>query len=227
MIMNKDQKIKELFKNDCHLGHKKNKVHPKAKKYIYTYNNGVSIIDLNKTVDLLEKAKNFIIDLQKNNKKILVVATKKILSDSIKNICEKYNLSYINLKWPSGLLTNFETLTKNVKKLKNMRKDKEEEKWDQYVKHEQIKLAKKLNKLEKFYGGIESLEKIPDAIFIIDIKKEKNALKEALFKKIPVIAIVDTNVDPNFVDYPIPANDDSLSSVQFIVEELFSSYNNK
>lgn len=225
--MNKDNKIKELFKNDCHLGHKKNKVHPKAKKYIYTYNNGISIIDLNKTVDLLEQAKKYILDLQKNNKKLLVVATKKILSEAIKNICQKYNLPYVNIKWPAGLLTNFETLTKNVKKLKNLRKEKEEGKWNQYVKHEQIKLEKKLKKLEKFYQGIESLEKIPDAIFIIDIKKEKNAFKEAISQKIPIIAIVDTNVDPSLINYPIPANDDSLSSVQYIVEDLFSSINNK
>ncbi len=225
--MNKNQKIIELFKNDCHLGHKKNKIHPKAKKFIYTYKNGISIIDLNKTFEFLEKAKKFINDLKKNNKKILVVATKKIISDSVKNICIKYNLPYVNLKWPAGLLTNFETLTKNIKKLKNMRKDKEEGKWNQYVKHEQIKLEKKLSKLEKFYGGLESLEKIPDAIFIIDIKKEKNAFKETLSKKIPIVAIVDTNVDPSSVDFPIPANDDSLNSVLYIVEELFSLYNNK
>lgn len=221
---NTDKKIQELFDASCHLGHKKNKIHPKAKKYIYTFEQGTSIIDLTKTVDFLEKAKKFIQELAKNKKKILIVATKKIASGFVGQICQANNIAYINNKWPAGLMTNFETINKNIKKLKQMTKEKEEGEWKKFVKHEQIKLEKKLKKLEKFYGGIALLEKLPDALFIIDIKKEKNALIEAKKMNIPVVAIVDTNVNPDQVDYPIPANDDASSSIEYIVKEVINSY---
>jgi len=225
--MNINKKIEELFKNGCHLGHQKNKIHPKAKKYIYTIENGVSIIDLTQTVEFLEKAKKYIYNLSENKKTLLVVGTKKIFSNFIKEFCQEREIPYVNLKWPAGLLTNFETLTKNVEKLKKMKKDKEERVWNKLVKHERLKLERKLNKLEKFYGGIELLKKLPDALFIIDIKKEKNAFKEALAKKVPVIAIVDTNVNSENVDYPIPANDDSLSSIQYLIQEILNCYSKK
>ncbi|MGB9883551.1 MAG: 30S ribosomal protein S2 [Microgenomates group bacterium] len=223
-MSNQDKKIQELFDAGCHLGHKKNKIHPKAKKYIYTFEQGTSIIDLTKTAALLEKAKEFISQLAKEKKSLVVVATKKIASNLIGEICQTSNIAYINQKWPAGLLTNFETISKNIKKLKDMKKQKEDGEWKKFVKHEQIKLEKKLKKLEKFYGGIASLEKLPDALFIIDIKKEKNAVKEAKSMSIPIIAIVDTNVNPDQVDYPIPANDDSVSSIEYIVKEIVSAY---
>lgn len=217
-------KIEKLFEAGVHLGHKKNKIHPKAKKYIYTIDQGVSIINLEKTVELLEKAKQFIKDLKKDKKNILFVGTKKVASLIISKICEEKNIPFISVKWPAGLITNFETINKNIKKLKKLKKEKEEGAWKKFVKHEQLKLEKQLKKLEKFYGGISSLEKKPDALFLIDIKKEKNALKEAVERNIPVIAIVDTNVNPDLVDYPIPGNDDSPSSIQYLVKEIIEAY---
>lgn len=226
-MIDKNKKIEELFNAGAHLGHKKNKIHPKAKKYIYSIEQGVSIINLEKTVDLLEKAKDYLKTLAKEKKTLLVVATKKICSSFIKEICLQNNIPYINFKWPAGLLTNFETIIKNIKKLKQMKKDEEEGAWNKFVKHEQIRLKKQLKKLEKFYGGIINLEKIPEAIFIIDIKKEKNAVKEAKDKNIKIIAVVDTNVNPDLVDYPIPGNDDSLSSIEYFVKEIIQAYTNK
>lgn len=223
-MIDKNKKIEELFNVGAHLGHKKNKVHPKAKKYIYSIDQGVSIINLEKTFDLLEKAKDYIKNLKKEKKTLLIVATKKICSSFIKDICSENNISYINFKWPAGLLTNFETIIKNIKKLKQMKKDEEKGIWNKFVKHEQIRLKKQLKKLEKFYGGIINLEKLPDALFIIDIKKEKNAVKEAKEKNITTVAIVDTNVNPDIVDYPIPGNDDAPSSIEYFVKEIVQAY---
>ena len=219
-----DKKVEELFAAGCHLGHKTNKIHPKAKKYIYTVDNGTSIIDLTKTVHLLEKAKEFTSSLAKNNKVLLVVVSKRIASSFISDVCQKNNLPYVTVKWPAGLLTNFDMIIKNVKKLKTMRGEKSEGAWNKFVKHEQIKLQKELNKLEKFYGGISTLERLPDALFVVDIKKEKNAVKEAIEKKIPIIAVVDTNVNPDTINYPIPGNDDAASSIEYFVKEIVNAY---
>jgi len=221
---NNDKKIEEFFDAGCHLGHKKNRVHPQAKKYIYSFENGVSIIDLTYTVDLLEKAKQFISQLIKSNKTILFVSTKKVSLNLINSLCQANNIPNVTLKWPAGLLTNFEMIMKNVKKLVTMKEEKEKGEWNKFVKHEQIKLQKKLFKLEKFYGGIIALKKLPDALFVIDVKKEKNAVKEATEMNIPVIAITDTNVDPATVNYPIPANDDSASSIEYLVKEITEAY---
>lgn len=225
MINKTDKKVEELFNAGAHIGHKTNRVHPKAKKYIYTIQNNISVIDLTKTVELLEKAKQFVAGLGNENKTLLVVVTKKISTDFTRKLCQKSNLPYIILKWPAGLLTNFEMIIKNVKKMKEMKEEKEKGEWNKFVKHEQIKLNKDLNRLEKFYGGIATLEKLPDVVFVVDIKKEKNAVKEAKEMKIPVVAVVDTNTNPDLVDYPIPGNDDSISSIEYFVKEIVETYN--
>ena len=219
-----DKKVEELFAAGAHLGHKANRVHPKTNKYIYSFENGVSIIDLTKTADYLERAKQFVSELGKNKKVLLVVSTKKIVSNLTEELCQKNELPYINSKWPAGLLTNFEMIIKNVKKLNSMREEKEKGEWNKYVKHEQVKLDKELNKLVKFYGGIAYLKKLPDALFVIDIKKEKNSVKESGEMKIPVVAVTDTNVNPDPIDYPIPGNDDSATSVEYFLKEVIEAY---
>ncbi|MBI4225712.1 30S ribosomal protein S2 [Candidatus Roizmanbacteria bacterium] len=223
-MLDTDRRIKELFDAKAHLGHKTSRVHPKAKKYIYTIENGVSIIDLTKTLDLLNKTLQFVQQLGKQNKVLLMVATKKIAASQIQALCQKYSIPYVTSKWPAGLLTNFETITKNIKKLTQMKKDREEGAWNKFVKHDRFKLEKELIKLEKAYGGLLKLDKYPDAIFIVDVKKDKNSVNEAHKKNIPVVAIIDTNVDPDLVDYPIPANDDSLSSIEYIVNQIVEAY---
>lgn len=215
---------KELFDVKAHLGHKTNRVHPKSKKFIYTVENSISVIDLTKTVDLLETAKQYAGELGKQGKVMLVVCTKKIASAQVMAACKKNGIAFVSLKWPAGLLTNFDTIMKNVKKLIQMKKDKEEGAWQKFVKHDRVKLEKEMGKLEKSYGGLAAIQKLPDALFVIDIKKEKNAVNEAKKTGVSVIAITDTNVNPDLVDYPIPANDDSLSSVEYIVSQVLDSY---
>ncbi|OGK23784.1 30S ribosomal protein S2 [Candidatus Roizmanbacteria bacterium RIFCSPLOWO2_01_FULL_37_12] len=216
--------VKELFDVKAHLGHKSSRVHPKAKKYIYTIQNGISIIDLTKTAEFLEKALQFVKQLAKENKILLMIATKKIASSKIQELCQKNSIPYVTNKWPAGLLTNIETITKNIKKLIQMKKEKTDGSWQKFVKHDRLKLEKELSKFERGYGGLIQMTKLPDALFIVDIKKEKNAVNEALRISIPVIAIADTNVDPHVVDFPIPANDDSLSSIEYIVNKVVDIY---
>ncbi len=220
-----DQEVEELFKIGAHLGHKTNRVHPKAKKYIYTIESGVSVIDLTKTVELIEKAIEFVTKLAKEQKTLLVVVTKRISSQFTKELCQKNMIPYVTVKWPAGLLTNFEMIMKNIKKLVTMKEEKEKGEWNKFVKHEQFKLTKVLNRLERFYGGLIGLTKLPDALFVIDIKKEKNAVLEAQSHKIPVVAVVDTNVNPDLITYPIPANDDSLPSIEYFVTKMVEAYN--
>jgi len=222
--MTNNQKINELFAAGCHLGHKDNRVHPKSRKYIYSVENGVSIIDLTKTAPMLESAKKFIISLAKENKTILAVATKRISTELLTEMCRDNDVPFVSLKWPAGLLTNFDMLSKNIKKMETMRTELKNGDWSKFVKHEQVKLQKELNKLEKFYGPFGTLNKLPSALFIIDIKKEKNAVKEAVEMKIPVVAVVDTNVDPDMIEHPIPGNDDSLTSIQYFAKEIIETY---
>ncbi len=223
-MTNIDKKVEELFAVGAHLGHKANRVHPKTNKYIYTFENGVSIIDLTKTADYLEKAKKFVSELGSNEKVLLVVCTKKIASNLTKELCTKNNISFVNTKWPAGLLTNFEMIIKNVKKLNSMKEAKEKGEWSKFVKHEQVKLDKDLNKLEKFYGGISNLKKLPDALFIVDIKKEKNSVKESGEMKIKTIAVADTNANPDPINFPIPGNDDSITSIEYFMNEIIGAY---
>ena len=142
----------------------------------------------------------------------------------ISKLCSESGIPYVSLKWPAGLLTNFEMINRNVKKLEEMRENRDAGEWKKLVKHEQVKLQKELTKLEKFYRGILPMKKIPDAIFVIDVKKEKNAVIEARAMKIPIVAVVDTNVDPALVDHPIPGNDDSLGSIEYFAKEIIGSY---
>lgn len=223
----KNSLIQILFDAKVHLGHKTNRIHPKAKKYIYGSENGVSIIDLTKTVELLEKAKQFLQDLAKDQKKILVVATKKIASPIIEKLSSANAISYVTTKWPAGLLTNFDTVKRNVTKLETLKKEKEDGSWQKLVKHEQMKLQKDLIRLEKFYGGLVELKNMPDAVVIVDAKKEKNALSEARKFHIPVIAMADTNINPDLIEFPIPANDDSASSIECVMTELIRAYSGK
>lgn len=216
--------IGELFKNQAHLGHKTNRIHPKAKKYIYKIENGVSIIDLELTAKLLNQACLFLSQLASEGKKLLFVATKRVVAVKALELCSKNNISYITTKWPAGFLTNFQTLMKNVNKLKKMREAKESGEWQKLVKHEQSNLERELYKLNKLYGGLSDIDKPPDALVLVDLKKEKNALDEARATGTKIIAIVDTNVNPELVDYPIPANDDSLPSVEFILNLLVDAY---
>lgn len=218
------KEIEKLFEVGAHLGHKKNRLHPKARKYVYKMVNGVAVIDLTQTVVQLHTAQQYLKQAAKEGKKLLVVGTKRVASQFIQEICKENDIPHITTKWMPGLLTNFETLSKNTKKMVDYETGKNDGSWDQFVKHERTKMQKDLNRLKRLYGGIEHLKKRPDILFIIDIKREKNALKEAKQNGIPVIAITDTNTNPDTVDYPVVANDDSPTSSHYVVNAILSAY---
>lgn len=218
--------VRTLFELGAHLGHKKNRLHPKARKYIYQIVNGVSIIDLTKTVGKLSKAKKFLTEKAKEDKNLLVVVTKKIANQQTAELCKQHGIPYITMKWLPGLLTNFETIIKNVKKLQKMKEEKENGDWEKYVKHERVQLTKQMTKLERFYGGLLNLVKRPDILLLIDSKKEKNALIEARKNAIPVVGVIDTNSNPDQIDFPIVVNDDSPSVLSHIIGDLINTYAN-
>lgn len=224
LTANQTQELEKLFQLGAHLGHKKNRLHPKARRFVYKIVNGISIIDLTKTVVHLEKAKEVLKKYAKEGKTVLVVVTKKVASHEAADICSKNGIPAVTTKWLPGLLTNFDTIMKNVRKLQTLKDQQLTGEWDKYVKHERIQLTKEMGKLEKLYGGLLSLQKRPDLLFIVDIKKEKNAVTEAKKNNIPVVAIADTNSNPEQVDYPIVVNDDSPTVVQSVIADMLQSY---
>jgi len=221
------EEIQNLFSANVHLGHRKNRLHPKARKYVYKMINGSAVIDLTLTARAIEKAKNFLQEARKEGKTILVVASKRIASQFAAELCRENNIPNITVKWPPGLLTNFDNIIKNVKRLNELEEEKGNGSWEKFVKHEVVQLEKEINKLKKFYGGISKLSKMPDIVFIVDIKKEKNALQEAKQTGRTIVAILDTNSNPDLVDYPIVGNDDSAGSVEYLLKELLGTYTEK
>lgn len=218
------QTVEQLFNLGAHLGHRKSRVHPKAYKYIHKVINGVSIIDLTKTVKLLNNAKSALEKEAKKGKKLLVVATKKNIAHTAAEICAEFNVPFTTSKWLPGLLTNFDTIIKNVQKLEKMKEQQANGEWEQFVKHERTKMSKELYRLERFYKGLIGLRQIPQMLLIVDTKKEKNAVTEARMYNMPIVAIVDTNANPEEVNFPIIMNDDSPEVVQHVLKELVESY---
>ncbi len=226
LMLNQTQtkEIEKLFELGAHLGHKKNRLDPKARKNVYKIENGTSIIDLTKTVAQLEKAQNFLKEEAKKGTTILAVGTKKVASTILKELASEKKIPYMTSKWLPGLLTNFGTLNNNVKKLTTLKQEQDSGAWDKLVKHERMELAKKITKLEKLYGGLEALDARPAILIVVDPKKEKNAVKEAQSFNIPVVALVDTNANPETLEYPVVANDDAAEVVEYIMSSLLSAY---
>jgi small subunit ribosomal protein S2 len=222
--MDINKEVQELFNLGAHLGHRKSRVHPKSYRYIHKIMNGVSIIDLTKTVTLLHKARTFLEKEAKAGKKILVVTTKKNLAGFTAEISQKYGVPYTTTKWLPGLITNFDTIVKNVKKLEDMKAGQADGSWDQFVKHERTAMMKEMYRLDRFYKGLVGLRQRPDLLLVIDTRKEKNAVSEAKMAGIPVVAIVDTNSNPEEVSFPIVMNDDAPEVVQFMLNDLLKLY---
>ncbi len=216
--------VKTLFEAGSHLGHKRSRLHPKAKKFVYRVENSVSIIDLAQTAMQVEQAVEYLKNLKKDGKSLLVVATKKIAFQEVAKMCNENNIPHVTTKWLPGLLTNFETIIKNVKKLNDMRAQKQDGGWNTLTKHERGLLTKRLARLEKLYSGIANLTKRPDALLVIDVKREANSVKEAHDVNIPVIGVTDTNASPESVDIAIAANDDSTTSIQALIDILIGAY---
>ena len=208
--------MKQLLEAGVHFGHQTRRWNPKMAKYIYTERNGIYIIDLQKTVKKLEEAYNFVRDLSVEGKSVLFVGTKKQAQDSVKEEAERAGAYYVNARWLGGMLTNFTTIRTRIERLKQLRTMEEDGTFELLPKKEVVKLNLEIEKLEKFLGGIKDMKEIPGALFIIDPRKERIAVAEAKKLGIPIVAIVDTNCDPDEVDYVIPGNDDAIRAVKLI-----------
>ncbi len=208
--------IKQLLEAGVHFGHPTRRWNPKMQEYIFTERNGIYIIDLQKTVKKFEEAYMFVRDISAENGTILFVGTKKQAAEVIKDEAVRCGMYYVNVRWPGGMMTNFKTIKKSINRLNSLNKMAEDGTFDMLPKKEVASLQKEIFDLEKNLGGIKTMEKLPDAIFIVDPRKERNAVLEAKKLGIPVIAIIDTNCDPDDVDYVIPGNDDAIRAIKLI-----------
>ena len=209
--------IKQLLEAGVHFGHQTRRWNPKMKEYIFTERNGIYIIDLSKTVKKIEEAYAFVRDLSAAGGNILFVGTKKQAAEAIKEEALRCGMYYVNVRWPGGMMTNFKTITRSIGRLNSIAKMQEDGTFDLLPKKEVAALQKEMFDLERNLGGIKTMEKLPDAIFVVDPRKERIAVAEAHRLHIPIIAIVDTNCDPDEIDYVIPGNDDAIRAVKLIV----------
>jgi len=215
--------MKQLLEAGVHFGHQTRRWNPKMAPYIYMERNGIYIIDLQKTVKKLEEAYNFVRDISASGGTVLFVGTKKQAQDAIREEAERVGMYFVNARWLGGMLTNFKTMRTRIDRLAQLRKMEEDGTFDMLPKKEIIKLTNEINKLEKYLGGVKTMKKLPAAIFIIDPRKERNAIAEARKLHIPIIAIVDTNCDPDEIDYFIPGNDDAIRAIRLISSTMASA----
>ena len=212
--------IKQLLEAGVHFGHPTKKWNPKMAEYIFTQRNGIHIVDLQKTVKKFEEAYNFVAELAQDNGTILFVGTKKQAADTVKEEAERCGMYYTNNRWPGGMLTNFKTIRNSIKRLKELEKMRADGTFDLLPKKEVAKKLKEIEDLQKSYGGIKEMDRLPSCVFIVDTRKERNAVLEAKKLGIPVVAIVDTNCDPDDADYIIPGNDDAIRAIKLIAGAL-------
>ncbi|NCO24697.1 MAG: 30S ribosomal protein S2 [Candidatus Infernicultor aquiphilus] len=208
--------MKQLLEAGVHFGHQMRRWNPRMKSYIFTDRNNIYIIDLQQTVKLIDVAYDFIKEISSKGANILFVGTKKQALESIKNEAEKCGMFYVNYRWLGGTLTNFNTIRKRVKRLYELEEMENNKMFEVLPKKEVMKLKVEKEKLEKLLTGIKNMEKLPDAIFVVDPKKEKIAIAEAIKLSLPIVAIVDTNCNPEEIDYVIPGNDDAIRAVKLI-----------
>lgn len=208
--------MKQLLEAGVHFGHQTRRWNPKMARYIFTERNGIYIIDLQKTVKKLEEAYNFVRDVAANGDNVLFVGTKKQAGESIKEEAERAGAHYVNARWLGGMMTNFKTIRRRIQRLEQLHNMEEDGTFERLPKKEVAKLELEIEKLEKYLGGIKTMDKLPGALFIVDPRKERIAVSEAKKLGIPLVAIVDTNCDPDEIDYVIPGNDDAIRAVKLI-----------
>lgn len=213
-------KIEDMLKAGMHFGHRTNRWHPKMKPFIFTVKNGIYIINLKKTQEKLQEALEFIAKMVAEGKSILFVGTKSQVAGPLKAMAVETNQAYVVGKWLGGYLTNFAMVKRSVKKYLDLIEKRESGKLDKYTKKERLNFDREIQKLEERVGGVSALAKLPDVLFIWDLKEEETAVKEAIQKNIPIIAVCDTNVNPEQANYPIPANDDSTKTIDLILEAV-------
>ena len=208
--------MKQLLEAGVHFGHQTRRWNPKMATYIYTERNGIYIVDLQKTVKKLEEAYNFVRQLSENGQSLLFVGTKKQAQDAIREEAQRCGMFYVNARWLGGMLTNFKTMRGRVDRLNQLKKMQEDGTFDMLPKKEVIKHMGEIAKLETYLGGVVDMKRLPGALFVVDPRKERNAINEARKLNIPIVAIVDTNCDPDEIDYVIPGNDDAIRAIRLI-----------
>ena len=219
-----DISLKTLLEAGCHFGHKSDRWHPKATEFIYQEREGIHIIDLAKTRAGLLKAAEFIISVVSSGGNVLFVGTKRQAAAIVKEEAEKAGAPYISKRWIGGFLTNWETVHKNLERIRRLTEEEKNNAWKKYPKHERVKLSRYLHKLNEFYGGVVQLMEPPKALFVVDVKREEVAVREANKMNIPLVGVVDTNSDPTPIQYVVPANDDAVGSIKCIVTYLAEVY---
>ncbi len=212
--------MKQLLEAGVHFGHQTRRWNPKMKEYIYTERNGIYIIDLQKTVGLVDDAYNAIKDTVANGGTVLFVGTKKQAQEAIKAEAERCGMFYVNQRWLGGMLTNFKTIQGRIRRLKALEKMEQDGSFEKYTKKEVIGMKHEMAKLEKNLGGIKDMKKVPDIIYIVDPRKERIAIQEAHILNIPLVSIVDTNCDPEEIDFVIPGNDDAIRAVKLLTGKM-------
>ena len=212
--------MKQLLEAGVHFGHQTRRWNPKMAPYIFAERNGIYIIDLQQTLGLIDDAYDFMRKVGESGKPVLFVGTKKQAQAAIKDEAERCGMFYVNERWLGGMLTNHKTISKRIERLEEIRKRQEDGTINKYAKKEALKMVAEADKLEKYLGGIKDMKGMPGAIFVVDPKKERIAVKEAKILGIPVVGMVDTNCDPDDVDYVIPANDDAIRAVKLIASTM-------
>ena len=212
--------MKQLLEAGVHFGHQTRRWNPKMSKYIFTERNGIYIIDLQKTVKKADEAYAFMRSVAEEAKSVLFVGTKKQAQEAIKDEALKADMYFVNERWLGGMLTNFQTIQKRIARLKELETMEQDGTFDVLSKKEVLSLRKEMEKLEKYLGGIKDMKKLPGALFIVDPRKERIAVAEAHKLHIPIVAIIDTNCDPDEIDYPIPGNDDAIRAVKLITGRM-------
>jgi len=219
--------LKDLLEAGCHFGHKKSKVNPSAKKNIYAIKDGIAIFDLAKTKAKLDEAKKFVNKITKKDGKVVFLGTKRQAREIVREEAKRAGMPFITNRWLGGTITNWDQIKENsIDKLNDLRKDWKEGRYEERPKKEQAVIRREITRLERLVGGIADLDELFDAVFVVDIDHESTAVKEANQKGIPIIAIVDSNSNPDLADYPIPANDDATRSIQLLVREIADSVEN-
>lgn len=218
--MIKKTTIADMLKAGVHFGHQKAKYQPKMKPYVYTVRNNIHILDLEQTAEKLAQAQEFATKIIQNNGTILFIGTKRQTKNMLKKTAQECEMPYVSERWLGGTFTNFKIISNLIQKLCDLEEQEESGELKKYTKKEHHEIKQEIKRLNKLIGGIKTLKKLPDAVFVADTEHDKTAIKESSEKNIPIIAITDTNSDPSKIKYPIPANDDAIPSIKLILEQI-------
>ena len=210
--------LEELLDSGAHFGHQTRRWNPKMGEYLYGQENGVHIFDLTKTKPQIEEALSFLTRSVKEGKTVLILGTKKQIKDKVAEVAQKAGVPYVNERWLGGIISNFPQMQKSIKKMEEMKSNMVAGLYNKYTKKERLLIDREITRLERFFGGIKTLTNVPDILFVIDTKREAGAVYEANAKKVKVVGIVDSNSDPDLVDYPIPMNDDASKALEYILD---------